>query len=94
MSSADDRVCMRCIVRGRVQGVFFRYSTRHEALKLDLHGHARNLPDGSVEVLACGSAPALQQLREWLQTGPPSAKVRSVDCEPTEVIPPGGFTTG
>lgn len=49
-------------VYGRVQGVGFRYSTRQEALKLGLGGYARNLDDGSVEVLACGEAEQVEAL--------------------------------
>ena len=86
--------CLRCRVRGRVQGVFFRASTRQEARRLGLSGHARNLPDGSVEVLACGPAHALEALRDWLGRGPPAARVVSVACETVEVAAPEGFTTG
>ena len=53
---------VRFIVSGRVQGVFYRASTREQALALVLAGHARNLPDGRVEVLASGSADALDAL--------------------------------
>ncbi|HSJ41006.1 MAG TPA: acylphosphatase, partial [Xanthobacteraceae bacterium] len=57
--------CVRFVVSGRVQGVFFRASTRDEALRLGLTGHARNLPDGTVEVVACGDDTALVQLERW-----------------------------
>lgn len=93
MSKESAAVCMRCIITGRVQGVFFRYSTRKEALNLHIQGHARNLPDGSVEVLACGQADALEQLRQWLSVGPPAAQVSSVECTPVEGLLPTGFTT-
>jgi acylphosphatase len=85
--------CYRCIVSGRVQGVFFRASTQRQAQQLGVTGYARNRPDGSVEVLACGDAQAVQQLREWLAVGPPAAKVDRVSCEPVEQAPPGRFTT-
>lgn len=65
----------RFVVRGKVQGVFFRASTREEAVKLKLTGHARNMLDGSVEVVAYGDAVALDQLEAWLHDGPPTAKV-------------------
>jgi acylphosphatase len=64
-----------------VQGVFFRASARQQALQLGITGHARNLPDGRVEVLACGLAEAVEQLCEWLWEGPPSARVTDVVVE-------------
>ena len=70
--------CARFIVSGRVQGVFFRASTRAEALRLGLNGYARNVADGSVEVLAGGDAAALDELQRWLHIGPPAARVQSV----------------
>jgi acylphosphatase len=73
-----DEVTRRFLVIGKVQGVFFRHSTRLEATKLALRGFARNLPDGSVEVLAQGAPSALEKLRAWLQHGPPQARVREV----------------
>ncbi len=72
---------MHCRVSGRVQGVFFRASTRDRARALDLDGWVRNLPDGSVEVLARGDDAALDALREWLHRGPPLARVTEVRCE-------------
>lgn len=58
-----------------MQGVWFRDSTRREAEALGISGYAKNLPDGSVEVLAVGSAESLDRLRRWLAKGPPLAKV-------------------
>lgn len=77
-------ICIRCKVSGRVQGVFFRASTQREARNLGITGYAKNLPDGSVEVLACGSASAVEQLGEWLWVGPPAARVSRVDCTPVQ----------
>jgi acylphosphatase len=68
----------RFLISGKVQGVFFRASTRQEALKLGLRGYARNLSDGRVEVIACGNAEALNALEGWLWQGPPSARVDDV----------------
>ena len=65
-------------VFGKVQGVFFRRSTQIEAQRLGLRGFARNLPDGSVEVLAQGAAAALDDLRVWLHRGPRGAGVEAV----------------
>ncbi len=69
----------RFTVSGRVQGVWFRDSTRRMALDLDITGHALNLDNGNVEVLACGSGEKLRQLRNWLHEGPPLAAVAQVD---------------
>ena len=69
------------IVSGTVQGVFYRASTRERALQLELTGHAKNLPDGRVEILASGVADALDALELWLWEGPPAAKVGSVSRE-------------
>lgn len=86
--------CRRCRVTGRVQGVFFRASTREQARHLGLTGYARNLPDGSVEVLACGETKALQALQDWLWQGPPLAQVSQVECEDVEPDSvPDDFTT-
>ncbi len=83
MSETNDNptLCIRCLVAGRVQGVFFRASTRNEAQRLGLTGYARNLMDGRVEVVACGDKEAVETLREWLRRGPPDARVSGVACE-------------
>jgi acylphosphatase len=82
-------------VGGKVQGVWFRASTREEAVRLGLRGYARNLPDGDVEVLAIGDEDALQRLAVWLQVGPPMARVDAVqrfDVDPdVEAATGGGF---
>ena len=89
----EHRVCYRCVVGGRVQGVFFRSAAREQAMRLGVTGYARNLPDGRVEVLACGEAQAVAQLRDWLRTGPPRASVSGVACEPLDYQPMTGFAT-
>lgn len=81
-------------IRGRVQGVFFRASTRRVAESLGITGHAINLPDGDVEVLACGDEASLDQLDEWLQDGPPHARVDDVIRRDVERDAPQGFRTG
>lgn len=77
-------VCCRCIVSGRVQGVRYRASTQQRARALGVTGHAVNLPDGSVEVLACGPEQAVAELQAWLWQGPPAASVSEVSCEVVE----------
>ncbi|NOZ10231.1 MAG: acylphosphatase [Gammaproteobacteria bacterium] len=70
--------CRMFKVSGHVQGVFFRASTRDQARRLGLTGWVRNLPDGKVELLACGEGTALAYLQDWLYQGPPMAKVAQV----------------
>ena len=85
------------IVRGKVQGVWFRASTRAQAERLGLRGHARNLADGSVEVIAAGGADAINALERWLHVGPPLARVDAVLRLPSPVDITGldaGFATG
>jgi acylphosphatase len=84
----------RFIVSGRVQGVFYRASTREQALRLGVTGHAKNRSDGSVEVMASGAADALDALERWLQHGPPAAKVEAVSREDLPEQELHGFHTG
>lgn len=86
---------LRFLVSGRVQGVFFRASTRERALELGLRGQAVNLPDGRVEVVAAGDAKALEALAAWLEIGPRMAKVERVERgEVNEGDVGDGFRTG
>ncbi len=71
----------RFIVRGRVQGVFFRAATAEQALALGLGGYARNLPDGTVEVEVEGPEAAVLALERWLWRGPPLARVEAVEAK-------------
>jgi acylphosphatase len=87
-------ICKRCRVKGRVQGVFFRASSQEQAKKYKLTGYAKNLPDGSVEVLACGQFQAVEALCDWLWQGPLHARVENVVCTEVEQNPPERFTTG
>ncbi|HEX5123202.1 MAG TPA: acylphosphatase [Rhodanobacteraceae bacterium] len=83
----------RFLVSGRVQGVFFRASTRNEAQRLGLAGSASNLADGRVEVIASGSDDALNALEGWLWQGPPSARVEDVKREAIADRELDGFRT-
>jgi acylphosphatase len=93
----SDWIARRCLVAGRVQGVFYRASTRRRAQELGVTGYARNLVDGRVEVLACGEASAVQALCDWLWQGPPASHVTSVQVEVLRCGPadprPEGFQT-
>ena len=88
-------VCRRCLVSGRVQGVFFRASTASRAVALGVTGHAINLADGRVEILACGTADVVEALCRWLERGPPGARVDQLSIEdcPCGDRPPTSFTT-
>ena len=85
-------MCRQFKVSGRVQGVFFRASTRDVATDLNLTGHALNLPDGDVEVLACGAGIAIDKLLEWLRQGPPMASVAGVEEIAINCADPPQFT--
>ena len=74
-------VARRCFVAGRVQGVWYRASTRDAARSFGVTGHAKNLSDGRVEVLACGEPAAVDRLCAWLWQGSPASRVDSVEIE-------------
>jgi acylphosphatase len=84
----------RFLVRGKVQGVWFRASAREQAVRLGLRGYAKNLADGRVEVLAIGEDAAIAELGKWLWQGPRLARVEDVAREdPGEVPIVFGFET-
>ncbi|MFV2055963.1 MAG: acylphosphatase [Thiohalomonadales bacterium] len=88
--------CTKCIISGRVQGVYYRGSARKQAQALGLTGFAKNLADGCVEVLICGDPEARESLQNWLAMGPQYAEVTAVQCETVELDAhqiPGSFTT-
>jgi len=85
------RECRLFRIEGRVQGVFFRESTRRQAQPLGITGYAKNMGDGSVQVLACGEPGALKRLTEWLQEGPPMAEVEHMDWIESESKCPESF---
>ena len=74
-----DKIGYRVIVSGRVQGVGFRYFTAKEADKLSICGYAKNLLDGSVEVLIFGSTAQLSILLKWLENGPKTSIVSAIE---------------
>jgi acylphosphatase len=89
-------ICRRSFVSGRVQGVFYRATCVKQALSLGLTGHARNLPDGRVEVLACGEPATVEQFIAWLWEGSPASKVTGVETSEADVaeVQRAGFTSG
>jgi acylphosphatase len=74
-SSMENNIRARLIIEGRVQGVWFRESTRREASRLGVVGWVKNRSDGKVEVLAEGSEEAVRKLVTWCHHGPATAKV-------------------
>lgn len=88
------RVCRYGLVSGIVQGVSFRAYVKQAAEGAGLGGYARNLPDGSVEVLLCGDADKVTQVEALVAKGPAAAKVTGVEWESRECAQVDGFTTG
>ena len=80
----------RFLVSGKVQGVFFRASTREQAQGLGLRGYARNLADGRVEVLAVGDVDAIEAFAQWLRHGPPMARIDNVERQVADEGSAGG----
>ena len=72
-------IAIHCFVTGKVQGVFFRYSTRLKAKNLRLTGWVKNLTDGRVELVACGEKEQVELLYQWLHKGPINASVTLVE---------------
>jgi acylphosphatase len=84
--------CRLFIISGQVQGVFFRASTEATARRLGLRGWVRNLPDGQVEVIACGEESRLKELERWLWQGPSRARVAKVTARETALEAFTGFS--
>jgi len=72
---------IHCLVTGRVQGVCFRMATREQADLYGLTGWVRNLQDGRVEVMAFGDEQGVDNLKQWLKSGPAMARVLDVESE-------------
>lgn len=80
--------CLRVLVSGRVQGVYFRAFTRQQALDAGLTGWVRNLPDGRVEAVLQGSQQAVERVLAALRQGPANARVSGLETFP---LPPDAF---
>lgn len=89
-------ICRRSFVSGRVQGVFYRATCVKRATALGLTGYARNLPDGRVEVLACGPEAVVGEFIAWLWEGSPASKVTGIETSEADAAqaPRAGFTSG
>ena len=89
--SANGRQAVRCLIAGRVQGVYYRAATADEGVRLALQGWVKNLADGRVEVVAAGEPSAIAALVRWLWKGPPAARVDAVHIEEWTGSVPNGF---
>jgi acylphosphatase len=85
------KTCRHFYVSGRVQGVAFRMSAYAEAQRLGVTGWVRNLADGRVEALACGTPASLEAFEAWLRRGPAHARVEGVTREERPLQPYDGF---
>ena len=68
-------------VSGRVQGVFYRQSTKEKAVELGIKGKVMNLDNGNVKIIVTGTKEQLNKLIDWCKTGPPKARVTHVDVQ-------------
>jgi len=85
-------IAKKLIIKGKVQGVSFRYYTRQEALRLGLCGTVRNLGNGDVEVWAEGEEVAVKSLVDWCTHGPRMARVQAVEIMDTSPVGYTGFS--
>ena len=76
--------CLKILVKGRVQGVFFRQGVLEAAIRLSVKGYVRNLPSGDVEALACGDKNAVEALLKYCSVGPSYADVSDITSEIVE----------
>ena len=89
--SVEDKICIRAVISGKVQGVFFRDGTIQKSQELGLTGWIKNLDNGDVELIACGSRDPIMILTEWLWEGPDAAEISNVRWEEVEWEEHGEF---
>jgi acylphosphatase len=89
--NAQDRVARKVVVRGLVQGVFFRGACRQKAFEVDVDGWVSNEYDGNVHAVLEGPPDAVERLVSWMHEGPPNAIVEHVDVQDTRVQGLRGF---
>lgn len=75
------KICLHCYIEGRVQGVYYRDTTKKKAKELGVTGYIKNLSDGRVEAIICGEQEKVEELREWLWDGPANCDVTDVTVE-------------
>lgn len=86
--------CIKAIVSGKVQGVFFRDRTQKKARALKLTGWVRNTEDGNVEVIACGEHTQLMEFTEWLWVGSERSNVTNVEWDAIDAQDFSDFVIG
>ena len=90
--SKTERIARRYVIRGRVQGVGYRYFARDRAMELSVTGWVRNRDDGTVEALACGTAAQLDAFSGHLHQGPRFGDVRGVEQQEAALLQSDGFS--
>jgi acylphosphatase len=93
MADGSDDISVNVRIRGRVQGVWYRGWTVEEAARRGLRGWVRNRRDGSVEAVLCGPAAAVDDMIEVMWSGPPAARVESVDRSAVQAFTGRGFVS-
>lgn len=88
----SDTISVHLVIRGRVQGVFYRAWTKKRAEHHGIDGWVRNRADGAVEALFSGESAAVETLIAECRRGPLAARVDGIDCEPATSVPAHGFT--
>ena len=83
MAFKDNMQTLHIIVKGKVQGVFFRASAKDEALRLRISGWVRNTSEGNVEISVTGDREALNKFLNWCKHGPAKARVTEIICNKT-----------
>lgn len=86
----NDKILLRIRIKGRVQGVGFRWNAAREANELGITGFVRNMPDGTVYIEAEGLRLNIEKFLEWCQAGPVFSSVHSVEYDK---LPPHGYKT-
>ena len=87
----EERQTLRIIVKGKVQGVFYRQTAKEKAGELEMGGNIKNAPDGDVHIIATGNKEQLQEFIAWCRRGPPEAIVDEVSTEEIPLQPFDSF---
>ncbi len=81
-----NKIQIKVVINGRVQGVFYRAETKNTADQFGIKGYVKNLPNGSVEAIFEGDRPSVTQMVEWCNKGPAAARVENVLAEEVETL--------